>query len=353
MIRRRTRRRTARTTRSGAVQAPEALLLDPPRLLVLGEPGSGKTTLLKYLAVRIASRDPAFGEFARKRVPNTWARWLDGMHRRLAALNLQLPGFLLLLAGLLAWLVGLFFSPHPIVGLLGLVTLFFTCFFISVRLWVAVCSSISVALLVFFGVTHWMPGWSVGAVALPLVLLLEAYWIRPFLRALRWWRDRSTNYPLPLYLTLNDQTGSDEPLDRRLARPLEDAGFADARAFLRRRLEAGECLLLMDGLDEVVDGAARDRIAEWLGHTRIHARNPLLVTCRIAAFEAHPLEHRFSGFRRMEVQEFTDRQVELFIRNWFADRRRRNSSNELPACLRRWAAMPECVFWPPTPCCSR
>ncbi len=55
-------------TRSGAVQAAEALLLDPPRLLVLGEPGSGKTTLLKYLAVRIASRDPAFGEFARKRV---------------------------------------------------------------------------------------------------------------------------------------------------------------------------------------------------------------------------------------------------------------------------------------------
>lgn len=56
--------------RSGTVEAPEALLLDPPRLIVLSEPGGGKTTLLKHIALRIAHRDSAFGEFARKRVPN-------------------------------------------------------------------------------------------------------------------------------------------------------------------------------------------------------------------------------------------------------------------------------------------
>ena len=59
--------------RSGTVEATEALLLVPLRLVVLSEPGGGKTTLLKHIAMRIAHRDPAFGEFARKRVPNACA----------------------------------------------------------------------------------------------------------------------------------------------------------------------------------------------------------------------------------------------------------------------------------------
>ena len=59
--------------RSGTVEATEALLLDPLRLVVLSEPGGGKTTLLKHIALRIAHRDSAFGEFARKRVPNACA----------------------------------------------------------------------------------------------------------------------------------------------------------------------------------------------------------------------------------------------------------------------------------------
>jgi len=304
--------------RSGALPPSEALMLDPPRLLVLGEPGSGKTTLLKYLALRLAARDPALGEFARKHVPNPRALWADRWHRRLGAL-VNTMGLLCFLAALLAWLVGLLSSSHPLFAVLGLAALLVTCVLVFARLYVAVCSVASVAVLVFFGLKGWMPWWSVGAMALALTLLLGPYLTGPIRGALRWLRDRWTDYPLPLYLTLNDRAGSTEALEDLLARPLEEAGFADAAAFLRRQCEAGKCVFLLDALDEVVDGQARNEIAEWIGHTGIHARNPMLVTCRIAAFEANPLEHRFPGFRRMEVQEFTDRQVEQFIRNWFAD----------------------------------
>ena len=41
--------------RSGTVGATEALLLDPPRLVVLSEPGGGKTTLLSTRANRIGA----------------------------------------------------------------------------------------------------------------------------------------------------------------------------------------------------------------------------------------------------------------------------------------------------------
>jgi hypothetical protein len=160
--------------RAGTVEVPEALLLDPPRLLVLGEAGSGKTTLLKHLALRIAHRDKAFGEFARKEVPNAWARLADRVRWRLAAVNVYVAGFLFGSAGLLVWLVALFFSSHPWLSALACLTLLVTLFLIWVRYsrrWVVVCSVLSAGVVLFFWVTQWISPRAVGAVALALLVL--------------------------------------------------------------------------------------------------------------------------------------------------------------------------------------
>ena len=309
--------------RSGTVEAPEALLLDPPRLVVLSEPGGGKTTLLKHIALRIAHRDPAFGEFARKRVPNAWALLADRIQKRLARVNFFLPSFLCIVASSLAWERAHLSSPNPWFALAAGIALLIMMFLVFVRAnrrVVRVCSALIVALLICFGVTQWMPSWAVGSVAAALFALWYPYWIEPLLAGLRWLRDRLTRYPLPLYLTLNDLAGSDEALEDHLARSLEEATFSDARAFLRCKLKARECLVLLDGLDEVVDEAVRSQVAERIVQAQAASRNPMLVTCRIAAFEGHSLGHRFQGFRRMEVQEFKDKEIELFIQNWFADR---------------------------------
>ena len=40
---------------------------------VVGASGSGKTTLLRYLALKLAGRDPLLAEFARARIPRRGA----------------------------------------------------------------------------------------------------------------------------------------------------------------------------------------------------------------------------------------------------------------------------------------
>ncbi len=310
-----------RPVMSGTIEAPQALLYDPPNLLVLGDPGSGKTTLLRYLALRIARRDPAFGEFARRWVPNRLASTVDGLQRRLAAAYGFELGLVAGAAGWLTWMAGLFFNPYRGRGLLAGVALLVMLVLVVGRVSQRVtqlCTVGTLGVLTLFGAKTWATPWAVGAVGLALLILLYPYWIEPVLRGLRRLRDRWTRYPIPFYLTLNDVAGSPDPIATHLARALNSDGFPDAAGFVERRLRARECLVLLDALDEVVDdaraGAAR-KAGEFVGGS---GRCPTVVTCRIAAFEGQPLGRELPHFSRFEVQEFTERQIELFVRGWYA-----------------------------------
>ena len=99
------------------------------------------------------------------------------------------------------------------------------------------------------------------------------------LRALRCARDRCTLFPLPLYVTLNDQARGAESPEARLRVLLAEAGLSDSRDFLHRLLTARKCIFLLDALDEVVDDDARNRIVDWIGQTRIRGRNTASLTC--------------------------------------------------------------------------
>ncbi|WP_173390982.1 NACHT domain-containing protein [Actinomadura litoris] len=146
--------------------------------------------------------------------------------------------------------------------------------------------------------------------------LAEREW-RPWRH--RFWRRR----PLPLLLYLRDHaetilTGSQEG-GRRI-------GLADAAAaarwldgvvtagWLERQLGRDRCVVLLDGLDEVADGADRKRVVDWV--ERQIARYPgnaFVITSRPHGYE----DNRLANAEILRVQRFTTDQIREFLHAWY------------------------------------
>ncbi len=301
------------------LEVPEALGLSR-RLLVLGEAGSGKSTLLKYLVLAMARRDPAFGPFARALCPNRLTDLLERLCRALAGTNLVFPNIVLGAIALLAWVVTAFRSDATFLTLA--VALFWAAagFALAIkykRRWVPVGAALAATVLAY----AWLGPYPVGPVTAGLTTLSVAgllfpYWVRLPLALLAALVRRRTRYPLPILLTLNNLAGDGRPLEGHAAAALAECGLRHGQGLLRRRLEAGGCLLLLDALDEVTDPGAYERVLAQLNRLR-HAYgegNQILVTSRPAGYG-----YRLEGVPALEVQPFQTPQVAAFVRHWFAD----------------------------------
>ena len=90
----------------------------------------------------------------------------------------------------------------------------------------------------------------------------------------------------------------------------------DFGSYLRRSLEAGECLVILDGLDEVTDPDLRLEVT-----ARIQAlvarfgANRYLVTSRIVGYDRSPLTREF---KHATLQELEAKDRERFVRLWYA-----------------------------------
>ncbi|MGH3712303.1 MAG: NACHT domain-containing protein [Micromonosporaceae bacterium] len=132
----------------------------------------------------------------------------------------------------------------------------------------------------------------------------------------------TSSLTLPVYVELRrfaDSAATD--LVEYVAAEWNDRyGFAGARPHLERELEAGRCALLLDGLDEVYGGSTADEAEA--AHRRISAEidrlasrfpaAPMAVTCRRAGWRG-----KLPAFRTLEVLDFSWRQVQDFVTNWF------------------------------------
>lgn len=81
-------------------------------------------------------------------------------------------------------------------------------------------------------------------------------------------------------------------------------------------LEAGQCLVLLDGLDEVIEPAQRSEIAgEINSFLRKHedAGNRFVVTSRVAGYRSAPLAGDIPHFR---VQDMNENQIDCFLTQW-------------------------------------
>nr|VFK30789.1 MAG: HEAT repeat-containing protein [Candidatus Kentron sp. MB]VFK34515.1 MAG: HEAT repeat-containing protein [Candidatus Kentron sp. MB]VFK76795.1 MAG: HEAT repeat-containing protein [Candidatus Kentron sp. MB] len=97
---------------------------------------------------------------------------------------------------------------------------------------------------------------------------------------------------------------------------LPEADCAPLVELLRIKLEKGVALLLVDGLDEITDPAARARFSQQLA--RIHhafPRAPMVVTSRIVGYREMGYRIR-AGFEHLTVADFSPEDKDEFARRW-------------------------------------
>ena len=256
-----------------------------------------------------------------------------------------MPALNISLAAFLTWVVQVFRSNMPgtalIVGISFFIALFLIFTQISRRT-TAFSALLALGLLFYAG--WWQPElvgpWAVGFMGVSIIILLLPYWVQPPLACFRSLLQYCTHYPLPVYLTLNHLARDMQPIEEHLAAALAEANFPHPRRFLLRKLARGECLLLLDALDEVVDARAHRRVVAEVNRLRAAygAGNHLIVTSRLAGFQ-----QALEGYLQLEVEEFTQAQIELFVRSWLLIPPTRMSRHgEWTGCYGGWRAAPVC-----------
>lgn len=93
---------------------------------------------------------------------------------------------------------------------------------------------------------------------------------------------------------------------------------ADYLPYLRRRMLAGEVLLLLDGLDEVAEADRRrgQVIGAIHAFAQAHEDVRILVTARPYAYQK--AEWKLDRFADASLTDFSDGQIRRFIRRWYA-----------------------------------
>jgi nucleoside-triphosphatase THEP1 len=87
---------------------------------------------------------------------------------------------------------------------------------------------------------------------------------------------------------------------------------SEADLLIPTLLQQGRCLILLDGLDEVINTKI-DRIYHELNQfVKQYARNYFIMTCRLGA-----TEYVFEDFTEVKIADFANEQIQLFVKNWF------------------------------------
>lgn len=128
---------------------------------------------------------------------------------------------------------------------------------------------------------------------------------------------RKTSRRIPVFLALSRlaapiSEGPSLPQLLRIKPP--ELRVPEPRGWWEQQLHEGNCLVLMDGLDEVADETDRRRISEWIGE-QINAfgGNDFVITSRPGGYRRAPIQ----GAQVLAVQPFSRDQIERFLRGWY------------------------------------
>ena len=127
-------------------------------------------------------------------------------------------------------------------------------------------------------------------------------------------------YELPFFLSLRDYAEKIKEQEHfslvdAIETPLQRWSRSAPSGWVAGRLNKGNCLILLDGLDEVPDEETRLAMVKWVQQQMITYghNNRLILTSRPHGYRNNPL----NGVLVLEVQGFTNKQIRKFVYKWY------------------------------------
>ncbi|MGY0018784.1 NACHT domain-containing protein [Streptomyces sp. cg35] len=128
---------------------------------------------------------------------------------------------------------------------------------------------------------------------------------------------RTRGVPVLLYLrSVADDLVANErlPLADVIRSGLGRYAQEEPPGWFEERLEAGDCLVLLDGLDEVADLLDRRIVVNWVERQiKEYPGNDYVITSRPRGYLSAPVE----GATVLQTRQFTDEQMARFIHSWY------------------------------------
>lgn len=122
-----------------------------------------------------------------------------------------------------------------------------------------------------------------------------------------------------------------EVLKQKLVEALDRDDFPKANSFVEQSLEKGKLFLLFDGLDEV-KSLIRTQVVQAINDLLDkYDKCRAIITCRAAVYRNDFAE---SVDKTLDIKEFSDRQMRLFLKAWKSEMPRDKSIDQLIQTLR-------------------
>jgi hypothetical protein len=144
---------------------------------------------------------------------------------------------------------------------------------------------------------------------------------------------------VPILLYLRDHVAMivaepEAALPVLVASALKRYDLSDPAGWLEQRLRAGDCVVMLDGLDEVAQQEDRLAISEWVSvQVTRYPGNDFIVTSRPLGYSTAPVR----GAITVQTQPFTPEQVNRFVHYWCLAELRRGTGSDDSNIVRRAA----------------
>ncbi len=134
----------------------------------------------------------------------------------------------------------------------------------------------------------------------------------------------------PVFLELKRFTEDPIDIEAWIINEFKVCGYPDPQRHANAKLEAGELLILFDGLDEVPKPNVKNVINKIRDFVHQYSQNRFIVSCRVGAYKGE-----FSDFTVVEIADFDDSQIQDYIDNRFASA----SNRKKKTAQRCWQAL--------------